>query len=269
MSYGKVLLFFPAAGVLLACLAGAPATAAQTAADAEGVRATARQQVEVRQGTQKLVDQSAEKKHLLSDRLERLRTELKAVRRQREKTDSYVLDMRARVAELQRRVKELERLSQEMEPFLDATSRELRGFVDQDLPFLSAERQKRLDALDQTLNRYGAPVTTKLRTLLTALEIEARYGSTVGSREVEVDLAGSQKLMRVFRLGRLALFALSPDESQAWRFDRQSGRFLPMEQYLADLGRAADIAERKRVVELVELPVGRPVADGGSGEPKP
>ena len=243
-----------------------PPPEAFSAAEASKVQADARKQVETRQATQKLSDRFTEKRLALADRLEALQKELKAVSQQRRKTDAYVQDMVGRVSELKRRVLELERLEKELEPFLDQSGQELREVVAGDLPFMAKERRTRLDELGSTLNRYGAPTGAKLRSLLDALEIEARYGSTVSSRETELEIDGSREIVREFRLGRLALFALSSDGNRAWRFDRVQSKFLPMADYQAELGKAADMASRKKVVELVELPVGQPDAAPQDGE---
>lgn len=254
------------AGLLATGLLIFPPPEAFSAAEAGKVQADARKQVETRQATQKLSDRFTEKRLALADRLEALQKELKAVSQQRRKTDAYVQDMDGRVSELKRRVLELERLEKELEPFLDQSGQELREVVAGDLPFMAKERRTRLDELGSTLNRYGAPTGAKLRSLLDALEIEARYGSTVSSRETELEIDGAREIVREFRLGRLALFALSSDGNRAWRFDRVQSKFLPMADYQAELGKAADMASRKKVVELVELPVGQPDAAPQDGE---
>jgi hypothetical protein len=251
-----------AAGLLF-CLA--PEAFAE--ADAAKVQAQARKQVEVRQATQKMSERFSEKRLAMADRLEALQKDLKAVSRERRKIDAYVNDMNHRVKELQRRVLEMERLEKELEPFLDQTGQDLREAVSLDLPFMAAERRKRLDDLQRTLNRYGAPIGAKLRGLLEALEIEARYGGTVSCHETELELEGSREIVRLFRLGRLALFALSTDGSKAWRYDRAQGKFLAMTDFQAEVAKAADMAARKKVVELVELPVGQPVASLETGKP--
>jgi len=221
------------------------------------VQAKARAQVEIRRETQKLSDHYAEKRLGLTDRIDELQKELKATKQQREKTGNYVADMEARVAELKRRALELERMGKELEPFLDQAGQELQDIVSRDLPFLADEREKRMKELSRTLNRYGAPAGTKLRIVLETLEIEARYGSTVSCRETEMNINGARELVRVFRLGRLALFAIASDGSRAWRYDRGQAKYLPLEGYQAELNRAADMAARKKVIELVELPVGK------------
>jgi hypothetical protein len=244
-----------AAGLLL-CLP----PQAFSAADAARVQADARKQVEIRQATQKMSERFSEKRQALADRLEALQKELKAVSQQRRKTEAYVDDMTGRVNELKRRTLEMERLEKELEPFLDQAGEGLREVVARDLPFMAKERRKRLDDLKGTLNRFGAPTGVKLRGLLDALEIEARYGSTVSCHEAELDINGSREIVRVFRLGRLALFTLSSDGSRAWRYDQGKGKFLPLADYQGELNMAADMASRKKVVELVELPVGQPAA---------
>ena len=69
-------------------------------------------------------------------------------------------------------------------------------------------------------------------------------------------MAGARRRVRLLRLGRLALFALDPAGRQAWRWDRASGQWQPQNTLHRQLEMAAEIAQRRRVVSLVELPVG-------------
>jgi hypothetical protein len=236
------------------CLVG-QAVAAPRAGE---VKEQAKEQVKTRQETQKMVDGATEKRLKTADRIETVATELKAIRRQRVKTDAYVADLRSRVSELQRRVVEIERIKEELDPFLDETHTRLSRFVENDLPFLPEERRDRLDTLEQGLNRYGAPITGKVRQLFETLGIEARYGTTVGVSEGEVTISGARKQVRFLRLGRVALFALGLDGRRAWQYDRVAHTYATVIGHTDDLNKASEIAARRRVVELVALPLGSP-----------
>ncbi|MGD8562003.1 MAG: DUF3450 domain-containing protein [Desulfarculaceae bacterium] len=255
--------------LLVACLFFCLPYKAGWAADSDQVRTQAREQVGVRQKTQKMIDRLSDERLALADRLETLQREFKTIQRQRLKTEAYVKDMNNRVGELQRRAREFERMSKELEPYWDQVAAELEDFVARDLPFLAEERKTRLDKLRATLNRYGAPAGAKMRSLLNVLEIEARYGSTVSCTETVLEIAGSRVLVRVLRLGRLALFALSSDGNQAWSYHAGKGEFVPLEGYQVELSQAADMASRKRVVELVEIPLYQPGPDSPAPEKQP
>jgi hypothetical protein len=242
--------------LILSLPAPIAAWSAQTTPSADAVHKQAEKAVTVRSQTQKKVEALASQEADLALAVEARTREVSLLTRQRKKTEAFLADQRQKLAEMQRRQKELARIKAELEPFLDQTFSQLSSFVRADLPFLAKERDARLSNLGSLLNDYDASLPQKTRRLLEALEIEARYGATAQSHEREKDIAGRRLQVRTLRLGRLALFAMSPDGTQAWRHDLQTNAFDPVDGYSRDLNQAADIAQRHRVATLVEIPVG-------------
>lgn len=230
--------------------------------EVDAVKTQAKDQVITRQQTQEIVDEAAKERLKRSDRIDAVTAELKAVRRQRLKTDAYVADLQFRVEELERRIVEIERIKDELDPFLDDVHERLFQYVEDDLPFLQNERQGRLYTLERSLNRYGASVPRKVSEILETLGIEARYGTTADVSEGEVNISGARKQVRLLRLGRISLFALSLDGRQAWKFDSKIQGFQDVSGQASELNKAAEIAARHRVVELVDLPIGGPEFSG-------
>jgi chromosome segregation ATPase len=216
--------------------------------------------VQIRRDAQKSVDRFAPREADLRDRIESLERELKTATAQRVKTEAYLAGQKAKTAELRRRLEEMKRLRDELEPFLDRTLDRLAKFVASDLPFLTEERRARLESLRAELNDYDAGLSQKTRRLLEALAVEARYGSTVDASEAEVEIDGRRRRVSLLRVGRLELFALSVDGDHAWRLDASDGRWRPVDDQAMELQRTADIAARRRVVSLVEIPLARPSA---------
>jgi septal ring factor EnvC (AmiA/AmiB activator) len=245
-------------------LSGA-ALAAGNAPSADSVRQNAETAVKVRANTQKKVEALSDQESDLAQAVEARAREVALLTRQLEKTQAYLKDQRQKLAEMQRKQKELARIKAELEPFLDQTFTHLSSFIENDLPFLAGERAERLDSLQTLLNNYDASLPQKTRRLLLALEIEARYGATAQSAEREIEIAGRRLRVRTLRLGRLGLFAISPDGTQAWRYDVKAKDYEPVDGYSRELKQAADIAQRHRVATLVDLPIGS--LDRGEAKP--
>ena len=248
---------WPAALLLVLCLAvlGAAPPAAQ-------VQQQAQEALGQRKKAQQAIDAWSEQRAKLADAIELTQRELKLVSAQRKKAEAYLAGQRAKVAELKRRLDEMVRIRAELEPLLDQSLERLGAFVASDLPFLATERAARLESLGQTLNDYDASLATKARRLLEALEVETRFGASVAVEEAEMDLAGGRRRVRLLRLGRLALFALDPQGNRAWRWDREAKQWQDQPDHVRELNLAAQIAQRRRVVSLVELPVGLAPASG-------
>ncbi|MCB2192186.1 MAG: DUF3450 domain-containing protein [Deltaproteobacteria bacterium] len=248
---------WPAVILLALSLTGlGAASSAQSGPKAQEVNRQSKQAVQLRVATQKELDTWAEQRAPLADAIEAAGKELKLITAQRVKAQAYLAGQKAKVAELKRRLDEMVRIRQELEPFLDQQAARLAATVEADPPFLASERAKRLASLKNTLNDYDASLAKKANRLLSALEVEARYGITVSVEETELEIQGARRRVRLLRLGRLTLFALDPAGRRAWRWDGQSGQWQTQETLHRELEMAAEIAQRRRVVSLVELPVG-------------
>lgn len=241
------------------------ALAAENTPSADSVRQKAEQAVRVRIDTQKKVETLSAQESDLAQAVEARAREVALITRQREKTEAYLKDQRQKLAEMQRRQQELTRIKAELEPFLDQTFGQLSVFLENDLPFLAEERAERLASLRTLLNNYDASLPEKTRRLLLALEIEARYGATAQAAEREIEIAGRRLRVRTLRLGRLGLFAMSQDGTQAWRYNAKAKGYEPVDGYSRELNLAADIAQRHRVATLVEVPLG--VLEQGEAKP--
>ena len=176
---------------------------------------------------------------------------------QNHKYAKYIEKQESVIAELKRRKEEAKRIRMQLEPFLEKVVDNLEQFVNEDLPFLREERQQRIVFLRTSLNDYRLELSEKLRRVFEALQVETEYGRTVASDTVEMDLNGTPTRVNMFRLGRTALFYRAADGSSAGVWDRDAGSWKTLgAEYARTLHRAVDMAQRKRAVELLDLPVG-------------
>lgn len=253
-------------GCLLACVAAlvalgaaSPSGAAPPAAQVQG---QAEEAVRVRRATQQAVDQFSRQEAKLLEEAATLKREIAAVTRRLAKARAYLADQEAKVAEHQARLAEIARMRAELEPYLDQTVARLDEVLQTARGLEDRGRQARIQALKDKLNDYQAGLAAKARLVLAALAAEARFGLGVAVKPAEVEIEGRLRRVRLLHLGRLALFALSADGRSAWRFDRAAGRFVAMSEGQREVRMAVEIAERRRVVGLVKLPVGAAPAQG-------
>ena len=169
----------------------------------------------------------------------------------------YIEKQHEVIAELERRKEEAKRIRMELEPFLETVVDRLSEFVGQDIPFLPEERNQRIAFLRSSLDDYHLDLSEKLRRVFEALLVETEYGRNVATTTQVLDLSGEPTQVTVFRLGRTALFYQATDGASAGVWNRAAAAWAPLDQGVArTLRRAKDMAERKRAVELLELPIG-------------
>lgn len=251
--------------LLVMVAAPCPAQAAGQTGRAAEVRAQAQRTVEVLAGTQRMRERHHDRKSRLADEIESLERDLKDAVRLRRKTEAYLDDQRSKVAELERRLAESVRIRRDLEPVLDRSLERLvapSAESPDGLAFRSAETA----ALGRLLNDYDASLSTKTGRLLEVLKDQARLGGRVMVEETDLTVDGRTWRVRLIRLGRLALYALTMDSDRAWRYRPQSGDFTPLPGEAARLAKLAEMAQGRRLVELIKVPLDRRAAAGEGGE---
>jgi len=230
-----------------------PARAAQTAGEVHRMAASA---VDAEAKAQGEYQKWADQRETMAADIRDMKATDAWLEFQNNKYEKYIAKQESVIAELERRKVEAERIRHELEPFLETVVDQLAEFVDRDLPFLAEERARRIAFLRDSLDDYHLALSEKLRRVFEALVVETEYGRSVSTTPEELDIHGQPTLVNTFRLGRTALFYRTADGSEAGMWDRASGQWIPLDDATArSLTQAEDMANRKRAVELLRLPV--------------
>ncbi len=169
----------------------------------------------------------------------------------------YIARQEAVIEELKLRKEEAKRIGMELEPYLEVVVDRLEERVAEDPPFLPEERAQRIAFLRESLDDYHLSLSEKLRRVLEALQVETEYGRSVETTSRELALNGVPTRVAVLRLGRSGLYYLTEDGSKAGFWDRGTKSWRPLEpEFARTLLNAREMAERKRALELLVLPIG-------------
>ena len=172
------------------------------------------------------------------------------------KYDTYIINQKKTINELIEKKEKAEQVRMELEPFLDNILIKLTENITSDLPFLQKERKKRIKTLNNAYEDYHLTLSEKLRRTMEALQIEAEYGMTIEKTEKVIALNGKDISASVLRIGRIGLFFRSNDNSSAgfWENDKQKWQLIPGD-FVKTIISVEEMAERKKVVDLIRLPV--------------
>ena len=194
----------------------------------------------------------------LSDRFVRLETEKKQLKKQLEKLELLQRIEGKKYIENKRKQVEANRVRNELSEYLDSVLIKLETHINRDLPFLSAERQARIDSLKEMMVDVTGSGAEKFRRIFEALQIETEYGATVEATRQTITFEGQSVLADVLRLGRISLFCQTIDQKKTGFFDKtkKSWVLLP-EDVNSDMAKALSMARLERSIELVKLPLGR------------
>jgi hypothetical protein len=249
-SMAKVLTF------LLIALFGAVPVLGEP--PAERVKETVAETVDIRQETQEKEDRWAVEKAQLEARYRASKSHIESLERHTALWGRKVDVLQEQVDELNRRIEESERLEANLGEILESVMKRLEDWVRRDLPFLPEERAERLSFLRETLAQTDISGAEKLRHLLEALLVECEYGDTVEVYEQRIQVDGEPVFATVFRLGRLSIFWQTPDGARVGEYDRVTKDWVELPaKYARSITAAVEMAEKRRPIELLRLPVGR------------
>lgn len=246
-----------------AALALSLSGAAARAQTGTAVRDTVAGNIDIRRQTQISEDAWAGEKDALTARYRQARAAIAWLEERREVQSGRVTAIEGRVAELERRLAEADRLEGSLEDTLRVILERLDASVENTLPFLPEERAFRLKTLHDDMVRPDLAAAEKLRRLLEALQVETGYGSTVEVYQDAISVEGETVHADILRLGRVALFWMTPDRARGGVYDQGAAAWGTVDGGdLRRIGLAMDMAQRRRPAELVDLPVGRIAPEG-------
>jgi FtsZ-binding cell division protein ZapB len=217
-----------------------------------------RKAIDIRQKTQKERDLWREERQKLVDAYEELQRVQKQLKEQKENLIQTSTATSTRIAAKSKQLADIEQISLEIQPFLDELIQQLHQRVNDDMPFLSDERGRRLDKLDRLSADPGVAISEKFRKIMEALMVEAEYGRTIEVYQETIEVDNRSILVNIFRLGRIALFYQTLDQKLCGFYNVASGAWTTLPKSYNDVIQTAmDIGLKRRPVELLTLPVGK------------
>ncbi len=215
-------------------------------------------------GSDRQGQSSQQRVEALDDRSQQLLAEYRQIQAETEQLALYNRQMETIVASQQdellslaRQISEIERTEQGVLPLMSRMVDSLDQFTSLDTPFLPEERSTRIALLRDMLTRADVTTSEKFRRVLEAYQVEVDYG-----RNIEAYRARSADVSYDFlRIGRVALYRLSNDGSQAWVWHPGQNDWLALDSgYLRDLNKALKVAQQTAAPEMLMLPLPTPVS---------
>ncbi len=216
------------------------------------------QSIDTRIHTQKNLDQWQQERARLVAKYESLQQDATDLTARLNDLRKSISDQQALNLSLGTRIAEAEKMAEAIDPFLETVYPRLVRLIETGLPFLPVARKERLNHLKDALNDPEASLSEKFRKTMEALFVEAAYGNTSEVYQERIRLEDDERLFSVLRVGRIALFCLSPDGEVAGYYNvaESKWRMLPG-RWRRELRAAIDMAEKHRPADLVCLPLGR------------
>ena len=161
--------------------------------------------------------------------------------------------------EIQRSIQGSQGLGQEiggmLKPMVDALDR----FVKADLPFHRDDRVTSVNNLKNLLQGSGASNSAIFRNIMDIYTIELEYGNSYEAYKATQDVNGNQVEVDMLRIGRVALYFQTTDQSYSamWDTINRTWKELP-DSANRDIRTAIKVAAKSTAPELLNLPLTAP-----------
>jgi hypothetical protein len=246
--------------IMAAWLAGTSPAARADTPSAARVKNTAEKTVEIDVETQHLMEEWASEELEMLDRIEDLSARLKHTRWQVKKNTTFIRTLEEKIAVLNQQAAQIQEVESQLLPVLDTTLDRLNSFVLSDLPSALDRRRQTIAQTRRMLDDYDTGLLAKTRAVFDTMSREVDLGYSVEVEEQEIETDGGFRQVKLLRVGRIGLFAVTLDGRTGFVWDRSRDRFIPLEESARHLTEAVEMAEGIRLISLSRLPLDLPLA---------
>jgi len=246
-----VAMLLLAASVVLGSTASA-ATLNDIFAVAEQLNAQARQ-------SQAKIDALTEETRQLLGEYKTVLKEIEGLRVYNRQLEKQIANQEAEMAQLTASIDEVTVIERQITPLMMRMIDGLEQFVSLDLPFLTKERETRLETLREMMDRADVAVSEKLSQILRAYQIENEYGRTISAYEDSILVGGTNRQVDILQMGRVSLMYQTPDGDETGRYNVDTGQWEPVDDlYKTPVQSGIRMARQQLSYDMLTLPVSGP-----------
>jgi len=155
-------------------------------------------------------------------------------------------------------------INRQIFPLMERMIDGLEQSIALDIPFLMAERDKRVNDLKEIMERSDVSVAEKFRKVMEAYQIEGDYGTSSEWYKDEIELDGVNREYTMLRVGRIGLYFQSDDTEITGWWNAKSGQYERLDsEHRNEIRKGIRIARQLVAPELILIPV--PVAESAGG----
>ena len=149
----------------------------------------------------------------------------------------------------------VEKMQRQVPPVMKTALEDLLVFINDDVPFLMDERNKRIAQVLATFDNPKVTASENVRQVLEAYNIEREYGRTIETYEDSIVLDGEEKVVNILRIGRLALLYQLKDQSEAGIWDTETNQWVKVDGYRIPVRDGIRMANKVAPLDLLSVPV--------------
>ncbi len=135
--------------------------------------------------------------------------------------ERQVATQEAQIAEITENMGEVANIQRQVVPLMDRMVIGLEQLIDNDMPFFMSERRDRLENLRDILDNPDVAVSEQFAAVLNAYQIENDFGRSMSAYTDEIDVGGTQRVVEILQVGRVALLYQTTDGEETGFYNKQ------------------------------------------------
>ena len=178
-----------------------------------------------------------------------------------EQLERLIASQAAEIASLARQTDEVETIETGSLPLMIEMIDTLSALVAADVPFLLDEREARVAALRELIDRADVTAGEKFRRIMEAYLVEVDYGRTMEAYRGELRTGNEVRTVDFLRIGRIGLYYQTLDGAESGRWNASGRAFEALDSNARrPIQSGLRIARKPAPPELLQLPVQGPGA---------
>lgn len=218
--------------------------------------------IQLAQASQERVNEVVEGTRSLVDQYRGVNKEVDGLRVYNRLMTAQVQGQEATLQDIALSMEQVDVINRQIFPLMEDMIDGLRQSVSLDIPFLMAEREKRMNDLSAILARSDVSVAEKFRKVMEAYQIEMDYGSSVDNYTQSLELPGlGVRDYNMLRIGRVGLYFQSDDAAITGWWNAETGDWELLDnENRNEIRKGLRMARQLIAPELLLLPIPAPEA---------
>lgn len=211
------------------------------------------------QASQARVDKLNDQRLELLDEYKAVNKIIDGLRVYNSQLEKQISAQEKRLQELEDSIKQATVIKRQITPLMHRMVEGLEQFISLDIPFHASERAERLQFIKDALDNPDIPDSEKFRQVLEGYQIENEYGRKIDSYSDTINIDGTDVVVNVLRVGRMALVAQTKDETTSLAWDNTKREWVKLDaSYRNPVRQGIRIARKQATIDILMLPISAP-----------
>ena len=207
------------------------------------------------QESQQRIDKVVEQTRKMEDRYRAALKEIDGLKIYNQLLELQIENQARVKVDLEQSILVASQINRKIVPVMTQMIDSLDQFVQLDVPFLMEERTKRVDSLNELMQREDVTVAEKFRKVTEAYQIENDYGKTIETYKDTLEVDGKTLELDFLRIGRVSFLYQSVDGGTSGVWNQKTRSWENADNNRNGIKAGLKIAKKQVAPDLVILPV--------------